>query len=117
MLEFQKNNIKGNKMEEYEILRDLINFNTAFDVQNKSIMEYLDEFFRELGFLNHYVNNLHIYDRHIDIMKEVLNNPEFPAPELWINPEVKNLEDFTVDDFKLINYQSTKYQGKIPVAV
>lgn len=42
-------------MEEYEILRDLINFNTAFDVQNKSIMEYLDDFFRELGFLNHYV--------------------------------------------------------------
>lgn len=69
------------------------------------------------GILNHYVNNLHIYDRHIEIMKEVLNNPEYDAPTLWINPEVKNLEDFTVDDFKLIDYKSTKYQGKIPVAV
>lgn len=69
------------------------------------------------GILNHYVNNLHIYDRHIPIMQEVLNNPEYEAPEFWINPEVKNFYDFTVDDFKLINYKSTKYQGKIPVAV
>ena len=69
------------------------------------------------GILNHYVNNLHIYDRHIPIMQEVLNNPEYEAPEFWINPEVKNFYDFTADDFKLINYKSTKYQGKIPVAV
>ena len=69
------------------------------------------------GILNHYVNNLHIYDKHIPIMQEVLNNPEYEAPEFWINPEIKNFYDFTVDDFKLINYKSTKYQGKIPVAV
>jgi thymidylate synthase len=69
------------------------------------------------GIFNHYVNNLHIYDRHVDIVKEALNNPEYDAPRLWINPEVKNLEDFTVDDFKLLDYQSTKYEGKIPVAV
>lgn len=69
------------------------------------------------GILNHYVNNLHIYDRHIPIMQEVLNNPEFAAPEFWINPEVKDFYDFTIDDFKLIDYKSTKYAGKIPVAV
>ncbi len=69
------------------------------------------------GILNHYVNNLHIYDRHIPIMQEVLNNPEYDAPEFWINPEVKNFYDFTIDDFKLLDYKSTKYAGKIPVAV
>jgi thymidylate synthase len=69
------------------------------------------------GILNHYVNNLHIYDRHIPIMQEVLNNPEYDAPTFWINPEVKDFYDFTVDDFKLIDYKSTKYAGKIPVAV
>lgn len=69
------------------------------------------------GILNHYVNNLHIYDRHIDDVRESLNNPEYPAPTLWINPAVKELKDFTVDDFKLINYQSTKLNKKIPVAV
>ena len=69
------------------------------------------------GIFCHYVNNLHIYDRHIPIMEEVLKNPEYPAPKLWINPEVKDLKDFTLDDFKLIDYKSTKYAGKIPVAV
>ena len=69
------------------------------------------------GIFCHYVNNLHIYDRHIPIMEEVLKNPEYPAPKLWINPEVKDLKDFTIDDFKLIDYKSTKYAGKIPVAV
>lgn len=68
------------------------------------------------GILNHYVNNLHIYDRHIDIVKWTMNNPEYPAPKLWINPEVKNLEDFKLEDFKLIDYKSTKYTGKIQVA-
>ena len=69
------------------------------------------------GILNHYVNNLHIYDRHIPIMQEALNNPEYDAPTFWINPEIKDFYDFTVDDFKLIDYKSTKYAGKIPVAV
>ncbi|MCY9056402.1 thymidylate synthase, partial [Bacillus inaquosorum] len=30
---------------------------------------------------------------------------QFEAPELWINPEVKDFYDFTIDDFKLINYK------------
>ena len=71
----------------------------------------------KVGYLNHYVNNLHIYDRHIDAIKEVLQNPEYDAPTFWINPDIKNLEDFTIDDFRLDNYKSTKYEGKIPVAV
>lgn len=71
----------------------------------------------KVGYLNHYVNNLHIYDRHIDAIKEVLQNPEYDAPTFWINPNIKNLEDFTIDDFRLDNYKSTKYEGKIPVAV
>lgn len=69
------------------------------------------------GFLIHYVNNLHIYDRHIPIMQEVLKNPEYEAPKLWINPDVKDLKDFKVEDFKLIDYKATKYEGVIPVAV
>lgn len=70
----------------------------------------------EVGELVHIVNNLHIYDRHIDAVKEVMNNPEYPAPKLWINPEVKNFYDFTEEDFELINYQSTKLTTKFEVA-
>ena len=56
-----------------------------------------------------------VYGR--NVAKEVLQNPEYDAPTFWINPDIKNLEDFTVDDFRLDNYKSTKYEGKIPVAV
>lgn len=69
------------------------------------------------GILVHYVNNLHIYDRHIDAIKEIMNNEEFEAPTLWINPDKKDFYDFTEDDFKLIDYKSTKYTKPIPVAV
>jgi thymidylate synthase len=36
----------------------------------------------EVGELVHIVHNLHIYDRHVEAVKEVLNNPEYPAPKL-----------------------------------
>lgn len=48
-------------MDKYSILRDLIQFNTAFDAQNKSIMEYCDAYLTKLGFKTNYVidNNTH----------------------------------------------------------
>lgn len=70
----------------------------------------------EVGELVHIVNNLHIYDRHVEAVKEVMNNPEYPAPKLWINPEVKDFYSFTEEDFKLIDYQSTKLTTKFQVA-
>lgn len=70
----------------------------------------------EVGELVHIVNNLHIYDRHIEAVKEVMNNPEYPAPKLWINPEVKDFYSFTEEDFKLIDYQSTKLTTRFEVA-
>ena len=70
----------------------------------------------EVGELVHIVHNLHIYDRHVEAVKEVMENPEYEAPKLWINPEVKDFYAFTEDDFKLENYQSTKLSTKFEVA-
>ena len=70
----------------------------------------------EVGELVHIVNNLHIYDRHVEAVKEVLENTEYDAPKLWINPEVKDFYSFTEDDFKLIDYKSTKLSTKFEVA-
>lgn len=42
-------------MDKYSILRDLIQFNTVFDAQNKSIMEYCDAYLTKLGFKTNYV--------------------------------------------------------------
>lgn len=59
----------------------------------------------ELGSLTFNINDLHIYERHIDPLLEQVNRKQYPAPELWINPKVKNFYEFTIDDFKLIDYQ------------
>lgn len=62
-------------------------------------------------------NNLHIYDRHINILKTILTNPVQDPPIFWINPNIKNFYDFKLEDFKLINYKYTKLNEKIPVAI
>jgi thymidylate synthase len=48
----------------------------------------------------------HLYLDHIDQVKEQLNRQAFELPTLWLNPEVKNINYFTMDDIKLENYVS-----------
>ena len=69
------------------------------------------------GELVHVIADAHIYDRHVPIVEKILKNPQYPAPKVWINPEVKNFYDFTVDDFKLEGYEFTKLEDKIEVAI
>jgi len=71
----------------------------------------------KVGELVHVIADAHIYDRHVPIVEKILKNPKFDAPKLWINPEVKNFYDFTVDDFKLEGYEYTKLEDKIEVAI
>ena len=54
---------------------------------------------------------------HIPSVKEMLANPEYPAPKLIINPDVKDFYDFKVEDFVLENYQATPLAKRLEVAV
>lgn len=69
------------------------------------------------GELVHVIADAHIYDRHVPIIKEVIEKPQYPAPKFWINPYVKNFYDFTVDDFKLEGYKFNDLDKKIEVAI
>jgi thymidylate synthase len=54
------------------------------------------------------LGDTHIYNNHVDQVVLQLAREDFKAPEIWINPELKTLEDFenaSVDDFKLIGYE------------
>ena len=70
----------------------------------------------KVGTLVHIVNNLHIYDRHVEVVKKVLENPEYDAPVLKINPNITDFYEFTEADFSLENYKSTKSE-KFEVAI
>ncbi|PYI54512.1 thymidylate synthase [Paenibacillus flagellatus] len=59
----------------------------------------------ELGTLTFNANDAHIYERHEQPLREQLKREPYPAPRLWINPEIKRFDDFTIDDFKLIDYR------------
>lgn len=71
----------------------------------------------EAGELVHVIADAHLYDRHIPIVKEVIKNPQMAAPRLVVDKSVKNFYDFTVDSFALEDYEYTKLETKIPVAV
>lgn len=68
------------------------------------------------GELIHVIADCHIYDRHVDIIKELLDREEYPAPKVSLNPDVKNFYDFTTDDLIVEDYQFGE-QVKFPVAV
>ena len=69
------------------------------------------------GELVHVIADAHLYDRHLPIVKEVVANDPKPAPKLIVDPSVTNFYDFTVESFKLENYEYTPLNTKIPVAI
>lgn len=71
----------------------------------------------QAGELVHVIADAHLYDRHIPIVKEVIAREPLPAPKLTVDPDIKNFYDFTVDSFKLENYEFHPLDVKIPVAI
>ena len=65
----------------------------------------------------HVIADAHIYDRHIPIVKEIIENEQFPAPKFTLNPEIKDFYQFTTDDIRLENYVYNKKKYDIPVAI
>jgi thymidylate synthase len=69
------------------------------------------------GVFNHMLWNIHIYEDQMPDVHQQLERKPYAPPEIWINPEIKSLEDLetwvTPDDFKLLNYER---HGKIQYA-
>ncbi len=69
------------------------------------------------GELVHVIADAHIYDRHVPIVREMLQRPQYPAPKFTLNPEVKDFYEFTIDDILIEDYQKNEQIKNIPVAV
>lgn len=69
------------------------------------------------GQLIHVIADCHIYDRHIPMIKELLDREEYPAPKVYLKCKNKNFYDITVDDLVIENYQYGEQIKNIPIAV
>lgn len=54
----------------------------------------------------HFVGNCHIYEEHIEIIKEQLGREPYPFPTVSIKQVRENINDYCVEDFDLQNYTS-----------
>lgn len=71
----------------------------------------------EAGELVHVIADAHIYDRHVALVKKLLELSPYEAPGLQISPEKTDFYQFTPDDFMLSDYQYHPLDEKIPVAI
>ena len=71
----------------------------------------------QVGELVHVIADAHIYDRHVELVKELITREPFPAPKFWINPDIHDFYQFSRDDVKVIDYQYGPEIGDIPVAI
>ena len=69
------------------------------------------------GQLVHVISDAHIYDRHVDIIKELISRPQYPAPKFSLNPDITDFYDFTVDDIRIDDYQKNPQIKNIPIAI
>ena len=81
------------------------------------------------GMFTHFVANEQIYDRHVDVAKELLQrgdslktehpfyNYEFQEVKMIFNPETNNFYEFSIDDFELVGYEPIKPQLKLELGI
>ncbi len=53
----------------------------------------------------HMNGDAHIYVNHLDQVNEQISRDPYPLPTLWLNPDITDINKFTMDDIKLINYK------------
>lgn len=69
------------------------------------------------GKLIHVIADAHIYDRHVPLIKSLLDREEYSAPIVKLNPNIKNFYDFTTDDLIVEDYKFGEQIKNIPIAI
>ena len=70
----------------------------------------------ECGTFVHTIGDTHIYSNHIEQVKLQLTREPYPLPKMLIKRDVEDIEDFTIDDFELVDYKCwPKIKGEVAV--
>lgn len=112
-------NVTGNKLNAIlnQRSQDVLAANNWNVVQYSALVylfAHLSGF--EAGEFVHVIADAHIYDRHIPVIKELIQRPIYEAPHFMMNKEKNNFYDYSAKDFKLENYKKGPHV-RFPVAV
>ena len=69
------------------------------------------------GELIHVISDAHIYNHHVPVIEELIRRPQYPAPKVRLNPEIRDFYDFTTADITVEDYQTNPQVKNIPIAV
>ena len=71
----------------------------------------------EPGEFVHVIADCHIYDRHFELVEELLENASYAAPLVTVDPNLKSFRDATKNSIIVKNYEYGEFDAQIPVAV
>jgi len=60
----------------------------------------------DVGEFVHVLGDAHIYLNHVEQVTEQLSREPLPSPQLWLNPNIRNIAEFTMADIRLDGYAS-----------
>ena len=98
--------------------QDVLGANNINNIQYVALMMMIAKHCGlKVGKYTHFIQNVHIYDRHIPIAKEFLNRPvSEKQPKLIFEPKSDNFFEFTIDDFRVEDYDPQE-KIKIDIAI
>ena len=113
-------NVSGNKLNAIlnQRSQDMLAANN-WNVVQYSVLTYMlaQVCGLEAGEFVHVIADAHIYDRHVPVIEEILNNPQYDAPKFSMDTSIDDFYAFTKNSFSLEGYQYTELDKKIPIAV
>lgn len=68
------------------------------------------------GELVHVIADAHIYDRHVDAVKRLIEKKPYPAPKMLVE-DITDFYKFTKNSFTAVDYQYHEFNDRIPVAI
>ena len=113
-------NVTGNKLNAVlnQTSQDILAANNWNVVQYSVLVHMLAQVCGLVpGELVHVIADAHIYDRHVPIIRELIERPQYPAPKFRLNPDIKDFYDFTTDDIIIEDYRKNEQIKNIPIAV
>ena len=84
-----------------------VGLGVPFNIASYSLLTYLMAHHCNLdvGDFIYYLGNSHIYEEHVESLKEQLNNSLYKFPKLNIKNKYENINDYKFEDFEIIDYK------------